>query len=260
MARQNDHTRAEELMSAYLDQQATATEKLFLEQHLAACADCRARLETTRMMIAALKAMPAVKAPRSFVLPREMAKQPRRSVFTWYPALRFATVVAALALAVLFSSDLLINRSGHGTAGFASIPAAAPAPQAPQNQAQALPTTEAAQPPAEAPAQLSAAAPLATAPAEATAAPSAAGAAASDAAKLSAPTATPVTPEITPTPEAPAIAMAEATQTPTARAASAAEAAQPAAPAVNPWRVAEIVLLGVVIALGVATFAVRRRS
>jgi anti-sigma factor RsiW len=80
MARQADHHRAEDLISAYLDQQVTAEEKQFFERHIDACADCRAQLEATRSMVAALQAMPAVKAPRSFVLPREMANNPR-SIF-----------------------------------------------------------------------------------------------------------------------------------------------------------------------------------
>ena len=79
MARQNDHNRAEELISAYLDKRVSAEEQEFFERHIASCADCRAELEATRSMVAALQAMPAMKAPRSFVLPREMAKQPKRS-------------------------------------------------------------------------------------------------------------------------------------------------------------------------------------
>ena len=98
MARQNDHKRAEELISAYLDKRVSAEEKDFFERHIASCADCRAQLEVTRSMVAALRAMPVVKAPRSFVLPREMAKQPRRSFLSLYPALRLATVVAAHGL------------------------------------------------------------------------------------------------------------------------------------------------------------------
>src|SRR5512136_839677 len=112
MARQADHSRAEDLISAYLDQQVTAEEKQFFERHIAACADCRAELEATRSMVAALRAMPVVKASRSFVLPREMAKQPKRSFFAWYPTLRLATALAAIAFVVLFAGDLLISRSG----------------------------------------------------------------------------------------------------------------------------------------------------
>src|SRR5512139_2913761 len=144
MARQNDHTRAEELISAYLDKRVSAEEQNFFEGHVASCADCRAQLEATRSMVAALQAMPAVKAPRSFVLPREMAKQPQRSFLSLYPALRLATVVAAMAFAVLFAGDLLINQMGGGSAP-QSIPAAAPAPvamQAPAAMRQAAPTAE----------------------------------------------------------------------------------------------------------------------
>jgi len=254
-------------MSAYLDQQITAREKLFLEQHLAACADCRVRLETTRSMITALRAMPVVKAPRSFVLPREMARQPRRSTFAWYPALRFATVIAALALAILFSSDLLLSRSGASAPSLASIPAAAPAPEVMMSQAQAMPTAEAAISAAEAPAELPVAASLATSLTPTVEPPLAGGAAAksaaNDATPLSAPTATPIAAEAAAAPEATAIAAAETAQPPVADhalpAARAAESAAPA-PGIDPWRVAEMALLGVVIALGAATLIARQRG
>ena len=39
----------------------------------------------------------AVSRGRAFVLPKEMAKQPKRSVFAWYPVLRLATVTAIAA-------------------------------------------------------------------------------------------------------------------------------------------------------------------
>src|SRR5512139_4011934 len=140
MARQNDHTRAEELISAYLDKRVSAEEQNFFEGHVASCADCRAQLEATRSMVAALRAMPAVKAPRSFVLPREMARQPKRSFLSLYPALRLATVVATLAFAVLFAGDVLFNRLGSSNAP--RLPAEAPAPVA--MQAPAAPTQESA--------------------------------------------------------------------------------------------------------------------
>jgi len=144
MARQNDHTRAEELISAYMDKRVSAEEQDFFERHIASCAECRAQLEATRSMVTALRVMPAVKAPRSFVLPREMAKQPRRSFLSWYPALRLATVIAAMAFVVLFAGDVLISRSG-GASAPQYIPAAAPAPaamQAPEAAPPAAPTQE----------------------------------------------------------------------------------------------------------------------
>lgn len=129
MTRQNDHMRAEELISAYLDNQVTAAEKQFFERHLASCADCRAQLEVTRSMVTALRAMPTVKAPRSFVLPRALAKQPKRSIFAWYPALRLATVVAAIVFMIVFAGDLLTTRTTSQSVSM-SLPAAAPLNQA----------------------------------------------------------------------------------------------------------------------------------
>lgn len=157
MASRNDHIRAEELFSAYIDKRVTADEQTFVERHVASCADCRTKLQATRAMIVALKAMPPVRAPRSFVLPKELAKQPKRSVFAWYPALRFATVMAVVAFAFVFASDLLTIRGGSVSSVTLSAPAPtalqapAAAPMAQEAQAQAAPATSA--PAAPAPAQ-----------------------------------------------------------------------------------------------------------
>jgi anti-sigma factor RsiW len=271
MARQNDHTRAEELISAYLDKQVSAEEKDFFERHLASCADCRAQLEATRSMIAALRAMPAVRAPRSFVLPREMGKQSRRSFLSLYPALRLATIVAALAFVVLFAGDLLLNQVG-GSSAPQFIPAAAPAPavmQAPEAAQPIAPTQEPA--PAE---EYSA---VATAPVEQPAPPARA-AAKSGATEVVTETAMAMTGVPTATAEATALAdaagektmMLSATPEPSEllldqQAGAAAE--QPAAasaPAPTPtidWlRVLEIALLALVVVLGIATVIVRRRQ
>ena len=277
MARQNDHTRAEELISAYLDKRVSAEEKSFFERHIASCADCRAQLETTRSMIAALQAMPAVKAPRSFVLPREMAPQPKRSFFSLYPALRLATVVAALAFAVLFAGDLLINQMG-GASVPQSIPAAAPAPVAMQPSAAAREVApmqapaatadaaeagtgvanDAAQPPAESPAPAGAAKVSATEVTTETtmamAAPTATLAATSATDASAASSMLSATPEPVETmPDQQAEAAAE--QPATAYAAQAAPA-----PMIDPLRIVEIALLVLVVVLGVATLVVRRRQ
>jgi hypothetical protein len=269
MARQNDHKRVEELISAYLDKRVSTEEKDFFERHIASCADCRAQLETTRSMVAALKAMPVVKAPRSFVLPREMAKQPKRSFLSLYPALRLATVVAAMAFAVLFAGDLLLNQMG-GASTPQSIPANAPAPPAMQPPAaarQIAPTQE--------PAAAEMYSDTATAPVEPPA--PAAGAAKISATAvmtestmaLSVPTATP---EATAMADAANQAQMMLSTTPEhtepvldQQAEVAAE--QPAAttmaapaPTIDPLRVIEIALLALAVVLGIATFVVRRRQ
>ena len=288
MARQSDHQRAEELISAYLDQQVTAEEKQFFERHVATCADCRAQLAATRSMVAALRAMPVVKAPRSFVLPREMARSPKRSAFAWYPALRLATVLAALAFVVLFAGDLLISRSG-GTALQMSIPAAAPAPRV-EKPAVVMPAaapTMAAQPAAPTPAASSAiatetgvagappadslaagGAPTANGPVKAEVAVSqTATMTKSLAAMRSVPTATPEMTESAvaqqaareATPEPTAEALADQTE-PAALPPAAATTTAPAAPVIEPLRLIELALLGLVIVLGTAMFLARRKA
>ncbi len=285
MARQNDHTRAEELISAYLDKRTSAEEQIFFERHVASCADCRAQLEATRSMVVALKAMPAVKAPRSFVLPREMARQPRQSFLSLYPTLRLATVIAAMAFVVLFAGDLLINQSvGRGAPQ--SIPAAAPAPaviQAPAAQRAAAPTAAPQPTTAPAAAPTTAPAPLANADNTATATSAASAAAMAGAAAQAPISATAVTTEATAlsmttaTPEATFAAAAApqsksalaATPEPTRsafdqRAAATAEQSAAAntaspAPTIEPLHVVEIALLVLVIMLGIATLIVRRK-
>ena len=280
MARHNDHIRAEELISAYLDKSVSAEERDFFERHIASCANCRAQLEATRSMVAALRAMPAVKAPHSFVLPREMAKEPRRSFLSLYPALRLATVVAALAFVVLFAGDVLINRSGASGAPQA-IPAAAPAP-ATMPAAAAL---RAAAAPTQAPAAgqafnaATAASAELAAPTTAPAAPAVPSAGA--AAKTTAPeivtesmamTQTTATPEATAaadmalqaqrvlkaTPESSKPALAQQAA-PAAEQPAAANTAE-AAPASDPLRVIEIALLVLAIVLGIATLVARSKQ
>jgi hypothetical protein len=266
MARQNDHIRAEELMSAYLDKRVSAEEKNFFERHIASCADCHTQLEATRSMVAALRAMPAVKAPRSFVLPREMAKQPKRSFMSLYPALRLATVVAAMAFVVLFAGDLLLNQMG-GASAPQSIPAAAPAPVA--MQAPAAPTQE--------PAAAKTSTYAATAPTK-PAAPAAGAAAKAAISETAAITESTTISMPTATPEATALADAsrqaqmrlnatpettgplfDQQAAPTAELPAASNVAA-TTPTIEPLRVIEIALLVLAIVLGIATLVARRKQ
>ncbi len=267
MARQNDHTRAEELISAYLDKRVSAEERDFFERHIASCAACRVQLETTRSMVAALRAMPVVRAPRSFVLPREMARPPRRSFLSLYPALRLATVVAAMAFVVLFAGDLLISRSS-GASAPQYLPAAAPAAmQAPEAARKAAPTQEAT---ATETAASAATAPVrSAAPAAGTAAQLSATGAVTEPLEMSVPASTPEATttlsasqqaqlmlNVTPTPAGRLLdqqALSKAVQPPQASHAE-------AAPAIDPLRIVEIVLLALVVVLGIATLVVRRKQ
>lgn len=270
MARQNDHTRAEELISAYLDKRVPAEEQEFFERHIASCAACRAQLEATRSMVAALRAMPAVKAPRSFVLPREMARQPKRSFLSLYPALRLATVVATLAFAVLFARDVLINQLGSNSA-LQSVPLAAPAPvarQAPAAPREAAPTQESAA--AKSAGEAATASPQPPAPAAGAAAEMSATVVMTESMMaMSAPTATLEATAAADTSNQAQMRL-KATPEPTQllldqQPAPAAEQPAPAnaveiTPAIDPLRIVEIALLVLAVTLGIATLVARRKQ
>ncbi len=151
MKQLNDHIRAQELFSAYIDNQVAADEKNFIERHLAICdRDCRAVLAATRSMIKATKSLPAMRAPKSFVLPKSMERQQARSIFEWYPVMRLATSIAIVAFIVVFAADALTPRTINLSN---NIPNSANAPQLMNSVAVPVaPTTEAnAAAPAQAP-------------------------------------------------------------------------------------------------------------
>lgn len=257
MKQTDDHIRAQELFSAYIDNQTTADERNFVVRHLAVCdEDCRAQLAVMRAMIQATRTMPIIKAPRSFVLPKAMGRQPARSIFAWYPALRLATSLAVIAFVLVFAGDLFSQRSASFSA---NVPSAA---NAPQLSAAAQPTAAAA---------LNAAPPAATAAAQASAPQSLAGvlptatatvtsAAAAVPSARSADVLTPTDETITSTLMTTAeVALAQTPIVPPA-AEIAPQVVTSAAPAANPAGAIEIVLAGLVIALGTATFIARRRT
>ena len=254
MAQLSDHTRAEDLFSAYIDRHVTADEQVFVERHVAGCAACRAQLHATRSLVAALKALPAVKAPRSFVLPKSMAAQPRPSIFKGYPALHLATAFAAIAFVLVFAGDLLTVRLADGGNVIMSAPAAEATLKHAPTAAPLVKSSPTDQPPPAAP----------------TPAPTRAAPAAGNAARLQ-PTATmkAAPPETssadarTGTDETTAMAApapaVESTPVPVAEA-PAPIATQAAPPSIDPLRLASLVLGGVVIVLGAATLIIRRRT
>ncbi|MBP7689190.1 MAG: zf-HC2 domain-containing protein [Thermoflexales bacterium] len=278
MAQLTDHLRAEELFSAYIDQRVTADEQAFVDRHVATCAACRAQLQATRSMVAALTAMPVVKAPRSFVLPKSMAVQPKPSIFSWYPAMRLATVFAAIAFVLVFTSDLLTARPNGVGNLVMSVPSMAPAaeaPDVPEQAPAAAPMAKSApadqQPPSAEPAPAGvAAAPLSGNVARVSPTATLEAADAASAAALSvqvAPTETVSAYAMTDTVEATAsVAMAPVTEPEPATepaAELAVEAPAPVAttsipPALDPLRLASIMLGGLVVVLVAATLIIRR--
>ncbi len=253
-----DEQRAEELFSPYLDGQVTAEERRFLEQYLADRPEAREKFELLKAAVRMTKTLPQMKAPRSFVLPRSMARKSSLSL-RLYPAMRLATVAAMALFVFALVGDLVTS----------SFPA--------QPQAIMLPSAKSAEPQAATPAPTEpavseaapAAAPTATPAALPTEAPAPAGAATSTeaavsveapsepAAELAAPTSEPERSrqaELAPTAEAEAdqsaLALADSAESP--------EAAPETAP-ISILRLAAIVLAVLAVMLAVTTLYLRRR-
>lgn len=78
-----------------IDGELTAAEAERLQRHLAGCADCRARLDAKRQLVAMLSS--SLERPRLDPLMRKRLLK-RRSVTVWWPALPTAALAASLAL------------------------------------------------------------------------------------------------------------------------------------------------------------------
>jgi hypothetical protein len=139
--RANEHERVEALLSMYLDGRTSRAERALVEHHLKSCADCARNLAALSATVKAVQELPHVRAPRSFALPRSMAKQPRSTPWL-YPLLRSATAIATLLFVIVVAGDVYTR----GTLS-TSAPKAAPA---------ALPSTLIAMQAAATPAQESA--------------------------------------------------------------------------------------------------------
>ena len=141
LGRANEHERVGALLSTYLDGRASEAERALVERHLKSCANCERNLATLSATVAAVRTMPHVRAPRSFALPRSMAKQPRSTPWL-YPLLRTATAFAAFLFVLVVAGDLYTRLALFST----FTPTAAPA---------ALPSTSIAMQAAATPAQKS---------------------------------------------------------------------------------------------------------
>jgi len=96
-------------LSAYLDDQLPARDRAAFEARLAAEPELRNSLNDLRLTVRAMRALPQVKPPRSFTLtPAQVggAANRTRQRGPLFPALRFASALSALALAVVLVGDL----------------------------------------------------------------------------------------------------------------------------------------------------------
>jgi Putative zinc-finger len=122
LRRTDEHEQVEALLSPYLDGRTSGAERALVERHIESCGDCARSLGMLRATVVAVREMPRVRAPRSFALPRSMAR-PARAVGWPYPLLRAATGVTAFLFALVLGMDLFAQRM--------LVPAAAPQMAAP---------------------------------------------------------------------------------------------------------------------------------
>ena len=116
----SEHERVAAMLSAYIDGELAPAQKARVEAHLAECEECAQNLHTLRQTVSLLGQLPAMKAPRSFVI-REAQVAPRRPAgfrWTWaYPALQGATTLAFLLFVVVFAGDLAFTHFAPAMSG-----------------------------------------------------------------------------------------------------------------------------------------------
>jgi hypothetical protein len=91
------------MLSAYIDQCLSLKELMEVEHHLEACQRCQEELDSLRTTVGLLHRVPQVLPSRSFAIAE--VKPVLRRTAVW--ALRAATSVAAVFLALVFASDLI---------------------------------------------------------------------------------------------------------------------------------------------------------
>jgi hypothetical protein len=143
-----------EALSAYLDGQLPAKERLRLETRLNQAPELRSALEDLRRTRAVLRSQPKVRAPRNFTLTPDMVGLKARPVrrAPAYPFFRLASALAAFLFLLVLVGDLtgLPSRLGFGgvaqPAQVAMAPAASSLESAPEiNPAYPEPTQEASE-------------------------------------------------------------------------------------------------------------------
>ncbi len=106
--------KAQGMLSEYIDETLNENDRVFVEQHLNICNVCSNEYESLRATVDILHRIPVAKAPRSFAIREKDVEPKRASIFEperwgW---LRPATAVAAIALVVVLSIDIVGIGSG----------------------------------------------------------------------------------------------------------------------------------------------------
>ena len=131
--------RREQLLSAYVDGEATAEEACEVEELLASSGDARRELAELQATVDLVRGLPELELPRSFALDAA----PKKRWTLWWPTVRttgLATSVATMLLVALVAGDMLdvLEQARFGgddseyasdESAFAAAAAPAPAPE-----------------------------------------------------------------------------------------------------------------------------------
>jgi anti-sigma factor RsiW len=97
-----------ELLSAYLDGELSDSEREQLEQRLQAEPDLRRELESLRQLVALVRTVPMLKAPRDFTLtPAMVGQTPTRRTLSLAPYITLLSAAAAFVLIAVGALSLL---------------------------------------------------------------------------------------------------------------------------------------------------------
>ncbi len=114
---EREHQKVADLLSAYIDGEIDAQERVLVERHLAECEQCAHQLQTLRQTVALLHQLPPVAAPRPFTLTAadvRLAHSDTKVRRGWRQSFRvpaLAGAVAALLCVVLVGGVLLVNQT-----------------------------------------------------------------------------------------------------------------------------------------------------
>jgi len=104
----------QERLSAYLDNGLTPQERIAFEEQLRSDTGLQASLEQQRQLKENISQLPRMRAPRNFTLdPAAYGRPTSQRVYTLYPVVRAATVLAAIVLIFLFSTDIYRSSSNR---------------------------------------------------------------------------------------------------------------------------------------------------
>ena len=149
----HEHRFSQENLSAYIDQQLSASDRARVERHLQACEACRREMAALKRIIALVSQAPRVHAPRSFALPRTMqpAQAHQRRWEGLFAFARTAAVVASALMLMFFAGDMALTlgwspfgaaRSAQPDAVVVTTQVAELAPEEPVMMLEALPAAE----------------------------------------------------------------------------------------------------------------------